>query len=135
MHPLSYTLDAILEEKTKYSIEREIRLLRELLSNLQEELCYIRTKDKKRWERVMQDRYYLFEGIKELRRMREGASWNESSEDLVFLLDQVMVLLQKVDSQAKYNDTQQAVAISPTIAYSMEKAPQPCKKSGVVTLM
>lgn len=135
MHPLSYTLNAILEEKTKHSIEREIRLLRELLSNLQEELCYIRCQDRKRWERVMQERFFLLEGIKELRKAREGACWQDLSYELTFLLDQVMILLEKVDSQSKYNDTQQGVAISSFISYPIPEVAHLQKKSGITTVI
>lgn len=135
MHPLSCTLGAILEEKAKNSMEKEIRVLRELLSNFQEELHYIRLQDKKKWEKVMQDRFFLLQTIKELRRATEGMSWNESSHELAFLVDQVIALVQKIAELGKYNNAQQEVAISPSIFYPKEELSHLAKKSGVTTLL
>jgi hypothetical protein len=62
-------------------------------------------------------------------------SWNESSHELAFLVDQVIALVQKIAELGKYNNAQQEVAISPSIFYPKEELSHLAKKSGVTTLL
>ena len=135
MHPLSYTFDAIVEEKAKRLLQREVSLLRELLSNIQEEGLYPPSKEKKRWEKVMQDRFFLLEGIKELRKAREGMQWKDPSHEFVFLIEQVIALIERIDAQNKYNERQQKIAIAPIISYPIPQVASLSKKSGVIAVL
>lgn len=135
------TITAILEEKFKESIQKEITLLRELLGNfLQEEMSLLK-QDKTSWVQVMQDRFSLIEEIKQIRaaRLPEESPGEEPSCDTLFLTDQLLALLQKIHHQTNHNENllsnpQHLVAIPDPILYPERLALTARKKTTLMTL-
>ncbi len=135
------TITAILEEKFQESIQKEITLLRELLGNyLQEEMSLLH-QDKASWVQLMQDRFSLIEGIKQIRRARlpEEVPAAELSCDTLFLTDQLLALLQKIHHQTNHNENissnhQHLVAITDPMLYPERLALIPRKKTTLMTL-
>lgn len=135
------TLTAILEEKLKESIQKEIILLRELLGNfLQEEISLSRL-DKSGWTQLMQDRFTLTEQIKQIRNTRnlEVTQIKEPSCDILYLSDQLLALLQKIHEQTSHNEnllinTQHLVAITHPMSYPERLVLTKVKKTTLMTL-
>ncbi|MBS0628440.1 MAG: hypothetical protein JSS09_09555 [Verrucomicrobia bacterium] len=135
------TLTAILEEKLKESIQKEISLLRELLGNfLQEEMTLSRL-DKSNWVRVMQERFTLTEEIKLIRNIRDQQAFQlkEPSCDILYLTEQLLALLQKIHEQTTRNENlllniQHLIAITNPLSYPERLVLAPAKKNTLMTL-
>lgn len=133
------TITAILEEKLKESIQKEITLLRELLGNFLLEESSLLRQDKPSWMKLMEDRFTLLEEIKYIRKSRgaEEKQVKDPSCDALLLRDQLLALLEKIHTQTSHNENllanvQHLIAIPQAIAYP-EKT-NTVKKNTLMTL-
>ena len=132
------------EEALKKSMEKEIDLMREILSNMLLEEMALTGQDKSSWECLMQNRFYLIEQIKGFRQDRINATQKllslsdektfekilsdgeEISCEIVYLLDQLIALSEKINFHNKRNQNlsnspQHFIAIPYSIDYPAVK--------------
>jgi hypothetical protein len=135
------TITEILEEKIKESIQKEISLLREFLSNSLEEEMSLKKQDKVIWTQVMQNRFILIQKIKGLRNDRASKELSEKdpSCSTLFLTDQLLALLQKIHHQTNCNENlltnaQHLVAIPEAIPYPAKLATVTNRRTTLMTL-
>ena len=95
------------QEDLKQSMNKEIDLMREILFNMYQEEILLLQQDKESWKKLMQSRFYLIESIKVFRDDRTQIAQKLvklSDEEFIsceiaLLLDQLMALSQKINSQ------------------------------------
>ena len=123
MNPINHPDWAQTEENLKKSMEKEIDLMREILSNMRQEEVTLLDQDKTSWEALMQSRFLLIEQVKVFRQDRMNATHklltisdektfekilSDSEEiacDVVFLLDQLIALSEKDRKSTRLNSS------------------------------
>ncbi len=112
-----------IEEELKQSMSKEIDLMREILSNMVAEENALLTQNKSFWESLLERRFHLIEEVKRPRENRfflakQLASLSdeknfenflctkvETSCEIPFLLDQLIALFQKINTQQIRNQS------------------------------
>jgi|GEM_PF-5373166 len=139
MNHFIFMISHMIEEKLKRSIENEIKLLRELLTNLLMEASSLVSRDRKLWNGVMQDRYVIIEKIKYIRFERgpfEEELLNPSCE-ISLLTDQLFALMVKIQEEKSRNhhlELQHLVAIPASVVYPRRLGCSSEKKNTLMTL-
>ncbi len=135
------------KEDLKDSMQKEVRLMREVLSNLFQEEASLLGRDQNSWNTLMQDRLSMIEKLKYFRSDRESAIHkltelspkNEKSLpifefllsndddicEIALLLDQLIALTDKINEQNTRNQNlstqiEHLVAFTNTLSYSTE---------------
>lgn len=108
-----------IQEELRLSMEKEISVLRELLSNMHQEEHILLANDKDAWNRVMQERAHMIEQLRSFRLARMGTT--KKLEELAISLskkftfedmdnceiasmrDQIMALLERLTRQSCHN--------------------------------
>lgn len=128
------------QEELKKSMQNEVTIMREILSNLLQEEVSLIQHDKTFWVYLMQNRFFMIEQVREFRVNRinateklialseektlEKISWSEKETicEIPLLLDQLITLSEKINTQNIRNQilsesTQHLVAIPNYISY------------------
>jgi len=140
MDPINHPDWTKAEESLKQSMEKEIKLMREILSNMIQEELSLHNQNKPLWEELMQSRFHLIEQVKIFRQDRMDATskllslsdektfekilsdGEEIACEVVFLLDQLISLSEKINTQntrtqTLSNESQHFIAIPLSISY------------------
>ncbi len=140
MDPTTHPDWAKTENALKKAMEKEIDLMREILSNMMQEETSLLNQNKPLWEELMQSRFHLIEQVKIFRQDRMRATnkllalsdektfekilsdGEEIACDVVFLLDKLISLSEKINTQNTRNQTlskesQHFIAIPFSISY------------------
>ncbi len=146
------------EQALNRSMRKEIDLMREILSNMMQEEISLLNQDKSSWEDLMQGRFYLIEQVKVFRQDRINATnkllilsdettfekilaeEDEIACEIVFLLDQLITLSEKINSQNLRNQTvskndEHFIAIPYSISYPPHPYAVPTPKGRKLFLM
>jgi hypothetical protein len=127
------------QETLKESMQREISMMRDILSNILQEENALLGVDKSSWDYLMQIRFQLVEKVKLVRKDRMEATQklidlsgkqalqkildgNEESCEISFLLDQLIALSEKINHQNSRNqwlleNSEHFIAISKSLNY------------------
>lgn len=150
------------KEELKDSMQKEIRLMREVLSNLFQEETSLLEHNQNSWNYLMQDRFSMTEKLKCFRCDRELAieklkslspinekslpifefllSNDEDICEITLLLDQLIALTDKINEQNARNQNlslqmQHLIAFTNTLTYSTEtKTPSALRKNTLATI-
>lgn len=158
MNPIHHPDWAETEATLKKSMEKEIDLMREILSNMMQEEVSLQGRDKPSWEALMQTRFQLIEQVKLFRQDRMKATSKlltlsdektfekillgdeEIACEVVFLLDQLIALSEKINTQNIRNqklseNSQHFIAIPYSIGYPAHLCTFPAEKGRKQFLM
>lgn len=158
MNPINHPDWNKTEEDLNRSMRKEIDLMREILSNMMQEEVSLLSQNKTSWEDLMQSRFYLIEQIKVFRQDRINATnklltlsdettfekilsdEEEITCEVVFLLDQLITLSEKINSQNIRNqmlskNDQHFIAIPYSISYPPHPYAFPTPKGRKLFLM
>ena len=151
MNPIHHPDWAETENALKKSMEKEIDLMREILSNMMQEEVSLQGQDKPSWEALMQTRFQLIEQVKAFRQDRMNATSKlltlsdektfekillgdeDIACEVVFLLDQLIALSEKINTQNIRNqklseNSQHFIAIPYSIGYPPHLCTFPTEK-------
>jgi hypothetical protein len=113
-------------ERVQISLENEVDLLREILSNMVQEESTLLSCNKAAWQELMQNRFHLLQQLKILRhKSQQNISTLKNLEipcNIALLLDQLLALFGKINFQQIRNhmlieNSQHFIAIPHALDY------------------
>lgn len=127
-------------------IQKEIKLMREILSSLRQEEIFLLQQDQNSWNYLMQERFSMIQRISTLRKERKNCSLEpirnpeEHPSEIILLIDQLVLLLDKTNEQNIKNqnllsDSQHPVAIAKAFPYAHSLRPSAEQKTPLLTTL
>src|SRR3990167_3350745 len=106
-----------IQEELKESMQKEISLMREMLSSFLQEEIFLLGKNQQAWAGLLQDRSILINQLQDFRKYRDDSAkalleWSAKRNidqgeacEITLLLEQVVALTHKINRQNMHNQT------------------------------